>query len=154
MNGMALERIADTGSAPTTAAPIERSTKDLRQEIEAKKEDIAETVSRLDQHVRRAVDWRAQAGDHPYLALSLAVGVGCLLSGVFRSKPSPRERIMEALAESVEDMADQARNHIGPRFRRPSAGGALKAAAAALVTKAATAYLRDKLSRAFKERNA
>lgn len=154
MNGMALERIADTGSAPNSPAHMERSTEDLRQEIEAKKEGIAETVSRLDQHMRRAVDWRAQVGDHPYLALSIAVGVGCLLAGVFRSKPSPRERIMDALAESVEDMADQARNHIGSQFRQPSAGGALKAAAAAMVTQAATAYLRDRLSRAFKERNA
>jgi ElaB/YqjD/DUF883 family membrane-anchored ribosome-binding protein len=154
MNGIALERIADIASAPEPPEPMERSAEDLRQEIEVKKEAITETINRLDQHVRRAVDWRAQVGDHPYLALGLAVGVGCLFAGIFKSKPSPRERIMEALAESVEDIADQARNRIGSQFRRPARGGALKGAVAALVTKAATAYLRNKLSRAFKGRNA
>jgi ElaB/YqjD/DUF883 family membrane-anchored ribosome-binding protein len=100
MSGIALERIVDIQSAPE---PAERSSEDLRQEIEAKKEAIAETINRLDQHVKRAIDWRAQVGDHPYLALGLAVGVGCLLVGIFKSKPSPRERIMEALADGVED---------------------------------------------------
>jgi len=133
---------------------MERSSEDLRQEVETKKEAFAETINRLDQHVRRAVDWRAQVGDHPYLALGLAVGVGCLFAGIFKSKPSPRERIMEALAESVEDIADQVRNRIDSQFRRPARGGALKGAAEALVTKAATTYLRNKLSRAFKGRNA
>ena len=151
MSGITLERIADIPSAPE---PAERSSEDLRQEIEAKKEAFAQTINRLDQHVQRAVDWRAQVGDHPYLALGLAFGVGCLFAGIFKSKPSPRERIIEALAESVEGIADQARNRIGSRFRRPPTGGALKAAAAALVTKAATAYLRKKFSRAFKWRDA
>ena len=154
MSGIALERIADIPSAPKPPKPMERSSEDLRQEIEAKKEALAETINRLDQHVRRAVDWRAQVGDHPYLALGLAVGVGCVLAGIFKSKPSPSERIMEALAEGVEDIAGQARNRTGSRFRRHSTGGALKTAAAALAMKAATAYLRKKLSRAFKGRDA
>jgi ElaB/YqjD/DUF883 family membrane-anchored ribosome-binding protein len=154
MSGIALERIADIPSAPEPPETMERSSEGLRQEIEAKKEAIAETINRLDRHVRRVVDWRAQVEDHPYLALGLAVGVGCLFAGIFKSKPSPSERIMEALAESVEDIADQARNRIGSRFRRPPTGGALKTAAAALAAKAATAYLRKKLSRAFKGRDA
>jgi ElaB/YqjD/DUF883 family membrane-anchored ribosome-binding protein len=100
MSGIAFERIADISSAPD---PTERSPEDLRQEIQAKKETIAETINRMDQYVKRAVDWRAQVGDHPYLALGLAVGVGCLFGRIFRSKPSPRERIMEALADGLED---------------------------------------------------
>jgi ElaB/YqjD/DUF883 family membrane-anchored ribosome-binding protein len=151
MSGVTLERIADIPYAPE---PAERSSEDLRQEIEAKKEAFAETINRLDRYAQRAVDWRAQVGDHPYLALGLAFGVGCLFAGIFKSKPSPRERIMEALAEGVEDIADQARNRIGSRFHLPPTGGELKAAAAALATKAATAYLRKKLSRAFKGRDA
>jgi ElaB/YqjD/DUF883 family membrane-anchored ribosome-binding protein len=149
MSGTEMEKITDIPSPE----PAERSTEDLRQEIKDKKEAIAGTLSRLDQRVQRAIDWRAQVGDHPYLALGLAVGVGYLFAGIFKSKPSPRERIMEALAEGVEDVADQARNRIGSQFRRPPKGSALKAAAA-LATKAATAYLRNKLSRAFKGRNA
>jgi ElaB/YqjD/DUF883 family membrane-anchored ribosome-binding protein len=150
MSGTAMEKITDILSPE----PAERSAEDLRQEIKDKKEAITETLNRLDRRVQRAIDWRAQVGNHPYLALGLAVGVGYLFAGIFKSKPSPRERIMEALAEGVEDVVDQARNRIGSQFRRPSKGSALKAAAAALVAKAATAYLRNKLSRAFKGRNA
>jgi hypothetical protein len=57
MSGITLERIADIPSAPN---PAGRSSEDLRQEIEAKKEAFAQTIDRLDQHVQRAVDWRAQ----------------------------------------------------------------------------------------------
>lgn len=150
MIGTALEKITDI----PTSEPAERSPEDLRQEIQDKKEAIAETLHRLDQRAHRAFDWRAQAGDHPYLALGLAVGVGCLLSGIFKRQPSPRERMMEALAEGVEDIADQVRDRIGSQFNRPAMGGALKATAAALATKAVTIYLSNKLSSASKGRNA
>src|SRR5258707_7751022 len=103
MIGTALDKMTDI-PAPETA---EHSPEDLRREIQDKKEAIAETLHRLDQQVHRVIDWRAQVGDHPYLALGLAAGVGCLFSGIFKSKPSPRERMMEALADGVEDIADQ-----------------------------------------------
>lgn len=150
MSGTALGKITDI----TSPEPSERSPEVLRRDIQDKKEAIAETINRLDQRVQRATDWRAQAGDHPYLALGLAVGVGCLLSGIFKSKPSPRERIIEALAEGVEDISNQVRDRIDSQFSRPATGGALKATVAALAAKAATTYLRNKLSRAFKARSA
>jgi len=150
MIGTAVEKIADIPSL----VPVERSPVELRQEIQDRKEAIAETLHRLDQRAHRAFDWRAQAGDHPYLALGLAVSVGCLLSGIFKRKPSPRERIMEALAEGVEDIADQVRDRIGSQFNQPAIGGALKATAVALAAKAATTYLSNKLSNASKGRNA
>jgi hypothetical protein len=135
-------------------ARAERSPEDLRQEIKDKKEAIAETFNRMDQRVHRAIDWRAQAGDHPYLALGLAVGAGCLFSGIFKRKASPRERMMDALAEGVEDITDRVRDRIDSQFSGPPRGGMLKAAATALAAKAATAYLRHRLSSAFKPRNA
>ncbi len=150
MTGTALDKI--TGfPAPE---PVENSPEDLRQEIKDKKEAIAETLNRLDQRVHRATDWRAQAGDHPYLALGLAVSAGCLLAGIFKRKPSPRERMMEALAEGVEDLTEQVRERFDAQFSRPASGGALKATVAALATKAATTYLSNKLSRAHNARNA
>lgn len=150
MIGTALEKITDTLASET----VKRSPEDLRQEIKDKKIAIAETLSRLDQRVHRATDWRAQVGDHPYLALGLAVSVGCLCSGIFNRRPNPQERIMEALAEGVENIAEQMRARISSRFNRPATGDALKATIAALAAKAATAYLRNKLSRAFIARNA
>lgn len=142
MSGIALERISDI---PSAQVPAERSTEDLRRDIEAKKEAIAETFNRLDQRVQRAIDWRAQVGDHPYLALGLAMGLGCMFAGVFRRKPTPRERAMDALAESVEDIVDQVRDRVNSQFSRPGRGGALKATVASLAAKAAITYLRNKL---------
>jgi hypothetical protein len=55
MSGITLERIADIPSAPE---PAERSSKDLRQEIEAKKEAFAEAINRLDRLVRASGSWR------------------------------------------------------------------------------------------------
>lgn len=150
MIGTALDKITDIASTE----PAEHSPEHLRQEIQDKKEAIADTLHRLDQRVHRAFDWRAQAGDHPYLALGFAAGVGCLLSGIFRRKPSPRERMMEALTEGLEDISDQVRGHIDSQFGRPAGNGALKAAAGALAAKAATTYLSNKLGSAFKARNA
>lgn len=145
MSGITLERIADI---PSAQEPAERNPEDLRREVEAKKDAIAETFNRLDQRVQRTIDWRAQVGDHPYLALGLAMGLGCLFAQVFRSKPTPRERMMDALAEGIEDIIDQARDRVNSQFSRPARGGALKATAVALATSAASAYLRNKLSRA------
>ncbi len=150
MSGTTLEKITDFPSPE----PAERSPEDLRQEIQDKKEAIAETLNRLDQRVHRATDWRAQVGDHPFLALGVAVSVGCLCAGIFKRKSSPQARIMEALAEGVEDITEQVRDRIDAQFRWPERGGALKATAAVLVTKAATAYLRNKLSHALKVRQA
>jgi len=150
MIGTALEKNTDTQFLET----VEPSQEDLRQEIKDKKVAIAETLNRLDQRVHRATDWRAQVGDHPYLALGVAVSVGCLFSGIFRSKPNPQERIMEALAEGVEDIADQVRDRIDSHFRWPARGGVLKATVAAWAAKAATVYLSNKLSGVSKTRNA
>jgi len=142
MGGIALDRITD---APPLES-IEGNPEDLRQEIEYKKEAIAETLSRLDQRLHRAVDWRAQVGDHPFLALGVAIGVGCLFSGVFSSKPSPQERIMDALADGVDDIVDDVRDRIASALSWPVGGGVIKATAAAFATRAATNYLSDKLS--------
>lgn len=150
MSGTTLEKITAIPS-PELA---ERSPEDLRQEIKDKKEAIAETLNRLDQRVQRATDWRAQVGDHPFLALGLAVSVGCLVSGIFKRKPSPQERILEALAEGVEDIADQVRDRLDSLLSWPARGGALKATAAALATRAATVYLSNKLSNTSKARKA
>lgn len=150
MTGTALEKVTDISGLDLT----ENSPEDLRQEIEEKKAAIANTLNRLDQRVQRATDWRAQAGDHPYLALGLAMSAGCLLAGIFKRRPSPQERIMDALAEGVEDLTDQVRARIDAQFGRPARSSALKATVAALATKAATTYLSNKLSKAHNTRNA
>jgi|KBSSwiStaDraftv2_1062776.scaffolds.fasta_scaffold24673_3 ElaB/YqjD/DUF883 family membrane-anchored ribosome-binding protein len=146
MSVTALEQITDT----PLPEPAERSPDDLRQEIKEKKEAIAETLSRVDERIQRAVDWRAQVGDHPFLALGVALSLGCIVSGVFKSRPSPQERIMEALADGVDNIAEQVRDRIDAQFGWPRRGGALKATAAALATRTAMSYLSNQLGRVSK----
>lgn len=124
---------------------VEGTPDDLRRELRDKKEAIAETIQRLDRRVQRTVDWRAQVGDHPFLALGLAVSAGCLVSGAFKRTVSPGNRIVEALAEGVEDITDQVRNRIDSQLGRRASGGLLKAAVGTLAIKAAAASLRHKL---------
>ncbi|HEX4950125.1 MAG TPA: hypothetical protein VFZ34_25895, partial [Blastocatellia bacterium] len=86
MSGTTLEKMTDFPSPE----PAERSPEDVRQKIQDKKEAIAETLNHLGQREQRATDWREQVGDHPFLALGLAVSVGCLVSRIFKRKASPQ----------------------------------------------------------------
>jgi ElaB/YqjD/DUF883 family membrane-anchored ribosome-binding protein len=122
-----------------------RSTEEWRQDVEARKEAIAGTIRQIDRRVQRASDWRVQVGEHPFLAVGAAFAVGGLLAGVFRRKPTPRERIYDAIAESVEDIASNVRRRVVGHFTRGFTRSALKTVGAALVTKVASAYVSGKL---------
>lgn len=117
---------------------------DLRQDIDAQKDAIAGTLSQLDRKMKRATDWRTPVADHPYLAVGVALGAGALLSGMFRRKPTPRERIIDALAESVEDITDQVRDRFVSKLSRGLASGAVRASAIALAARMAAGYLGNK----------
>ena len=124
-----------------TAVNAARKPEELRQDIEEQKESIAGTLKQLDKRLHKAADWRTHVGEHPFLAVGIAFTVGGLLSGVFRRKPTPRERILDALAESVEDITDQVRDRFVSQFTHSFARGMLKASAATLVTKMAANYI-------------
>ena len=128
-------------TSETSSRFADRNAAELRDDIKASKEAITDTMKRLDQHVNRAVDWRVQVGDHPYIAIGAAAVAGTLLAGLFKPKPSPRDRIVDAVAESVEDITDRVRNRIGTQLTRTVAGSMLKTAATALVMKKVTEYL-------------
>jgi hypothetical protein len=132
---------ASTSFSNVLSDPSDRNPTQLRNDIEASKEAITDTIKRLDEHVHRAVDWRAQVRDHPLVAVSAAAIGGMLLAGMFSRKPSPRDRIVDAIAESVEDVTDKVRNRIGTQLTRTMTGSLLKAAVTTVVAKKATEYL-------------
>jgi hypothetical protein len=125
----------------------ERSAEEIRQDIAAKRESITETVDRLNDKFQSTLDWRTYAADYPYIALGAALGLGFLVSKVFARKPSPRDRIMEAIADSVEDFKGQFGDYLDiiPQ-KKSSVSTSVKAAATALVTKAATDYVKNLVS--------
>jgi hypothetical protein len=125
----------------------ERSAEEIRQDIAAKRESITETVERLNDKFQSTLDWRTYAGDYPFVALGLALGLGYVASRIFTPKPTPRQRIMEAIADSVEDFKDQFGDYLEIVPPKKSAiGTSAKAAATALLTKAATDYVKNVLT--------
>jgi ElaB/YqjD/DUF883 family membrane-anchored ribosome-binding protein len=132
---------ASTSFSNTTSESADRNPAQLRNEIEASKEAITDTIKRLDDRMHRAVDWRAQVRDHPLFAISVAAAGGMLLAGMLKRKPSPRERIIDAIAESVEDVTNKIRNRVGTEITRTVTGSLVKTAITTLLAKKATEYL-------------
>ncbi|HXG92402.1 MAG TPA: DUF3618 domain-containing protein [Blastocatellia bacterium] len=125
----------------------ERSAREIRQDIEAKRESISQTVDKLGERIHQTLDWREYVSQRPFIALGVAAGVGFLLSGIFKRRPTPQERIMDAFAEVTEDIADRITDFAGETFkRRLVSGRTVKAALTGVVTKAAMDYARNQLS--------
>jgi hypothetical protein len=130
----------------TASGKTSRNPDEWRQDIEARKEAIAGTIRQIDRRVHRASDWRVQVGEHPFVAMGAAFVVGSLLSGMFRRKPTPQERIIDAIADSVDDVTSHVRDHIVGRFSSGVTRSVMKTVGAALAAKAAAAYMSGKSS--------
>ncbi|HWP44605.1 MAG TPA: hypothetical protein VNO14_15265 [Blastocatellia bacterium] len=123
-----------------------RSAQEIRQDIAAKRESISETVDKLGNRIQQSLDWREYVVDYPLASLGIAAGLGFLVSRIFRRKPTPRERIMDALAEVAEDMSDRFRSNLDSVVaKQRTAGSAVKAAATTMITKAAVDFAKKKL---------
>ena len=126
----------------------ERSAEAIRQDIAAKRDSISETVDKLGERIHETFDWREYVGKYPMVALGLAAGAGFLIAGLFKREPTPRERIMDAVAEITEDFTDRIRDAAGDALPGKKAGPskALKAAVTAAITKAALDFGKRKAS--------
>jgi hypothetical protein len=133
-------------------ATPERSAEEIRQDIADKRESLSKTVDRLGERIHQTLDWREYISDHPYAALGIAAGLGFLMWGIFRPRPTSRERIMDALAESAEDLADRLRETVSnvsnlPLEKESGLGRAVKATVATAVTRAALDSLTHRVVR-------
>jgi ElaB/YqjD/DUF883 family membrane-anchored ribosome-binding protein len=127
--------------------PPERSAEEIRNDIAAKRESITETVDKLGEKIHETLDWREYIGQYPYVALGLAAGLGFLVSGIFKRNPSPSERMIDALAESVEDITDRFRGNLGDVIpKKTGPGRTVKAAITAALATAATNYAKQQVS--------
>ncbi|HSE98696.1 MAG TPA: hypothetical protein VLD57_10570 [Blastocatellia bacterium] len=133
----------------TESEADQRSAQEIRQDIAAKRETISETVDKLGDRIQQTLDWREYVSEYPFVALGAAAGLGFILASMFRPKPSPRDRIMDALAESLEDVTDRVRSNfdgvIPKRGMAAGTGNTIKAAVTAMVTRAAVNYAKNKL---------
>ncbi|HKX30961.1 MAG TPA: DUF3618 domain-containing protein [Blastocatellia bacterium] len=136
-------------SSPASAQSAERSPDEIRQQIAATRESITQTVDRLSDRVHAAFDWHTYVANHPLVAVGAAACVGILVSGFFRRRPTPGERIADAVAETIEDVSERFRERLDVvGVGRPGLREALGAAATGLVVKAATELVRNKLAQA------
>jgi len=126
-------------------ATRERSAKEIRHDIADKRESLSKTVDRLDERIHQTLDWREYISDHPYAALGIAAGLGFLIWGIFRPRPTSYERITEALAESAEDLTDRFRETVSNLSLEKESG--LGRAVKATATTAATKAVLDLISR-------
>lgn len=114
------ERI-DIAPRTTNADAGTRSAQEIREDIAAKRESITETVDRLGERIHESLDWHSYVADHPYIAIGAATGLGLLVSGIFKPRPSPRDRMIDALAETIEDITDRVRGNLDDVIRQKSA---------------------------------
>ena len=122
----------------TREPDVERSTEDIRRDIAKKDEDISRTVEQIGERIQEKLDWRGYVKDSPYWALGAAAGLGLLASGMFRTRATPMERIMNSLAGEVRDSLVSLR--AGP--------GLMKVTLLGIATKAAAGWLKNATSTA------
>lgn len=130
----------------------DRSAQDIRHDIAAKRETISETVDKLGERIQETLDWREYIAQYPFAALAAAAAAGCLVSGIIpKSRPTPQERISDAVAEMVEDVTGRLRGSLGDVIPGKSItpGKTVKAAATAALTKAAMDYAQKRLKGVF-----
>ena len=124
-----------------------RSAEAIRQDIATKRESISETVDKLGERIQETLDWREYIAEYPVVAIGLAAGVGFLVSGIFKYRPTPQERIMDAVAELTEDLTDRVSSIAGDVIKKKLISGkTVKAAVTAMVTKAAIDFAKQKAS--------
>jgi ElaB/YqjD/DUF883 family membrane-anchored ribosome-binding protein len=122
-----------------------RSAEAIRQDIAAKRDTISETVDKLGDRIHESLDWREYIADYPAVAIGVAAGIGFLISGIFKHRPTPQERIMDAVAELTEDLTDRVSSVAGTVVKKKLVSGkTVKAALTATVTKAALDFAKAK----------
>ena len=125
----------------------DRSAVAIRQDIAAKRESISETVDRLGDRIHETFDWHEYVAEYPAVALGLAAGVGFVVAGIFKRNPTPQERILDAVADLTEDMTDRVGGVMaGVIQKKLVSGRTLKAAATAMVAKAAVDFVKKQIS--------
>jgi len=133
---------------------LDRSAYAIRQDIAAKRENISETVDRLGERIHETFDWREYVAQYPAVAMGAAIGIGFVVSGIFKRRPTPQERIIEAVAELTEDVTDRLGDVMsGVIQKKLISKTTVKAAVGAMATKAAVDFLKGRLSEALESYN-
>jgi len=131
----------------------QRSTAEIRQDIAAKRESITGAVERLGEKIQGTFDWRSYVAKHPYAAVGVAAGTGLLVSGLFRRRTRPTDRIMDALAEAVHGVTGDARKTFNRMIVKTGTPivvkSAVKAALTGAIAKAVSEFVHKQFTDGF-----
>lgn len=83
------------GLTATGEAPVRRNADEIRMDIVAERQVIAETVDQLGVRIQEKLEWRSYVNRSPYVALGIAAGVGLVAAGLFK-KQTPLERLINS----------------------------------------------------------
>lgn len=127
----------------------DRSARAIRQDIVAKRESISETVDKIGERIHGTFDWHEYVTQYPAVVLGLAAGAGFLIAGMFKRRPTPQERILDAVAELTEEMGDRVGDVLsGVIQKKVFSSRTVKAAATAMIAKAAVGYVKNRVATA------
>jgi ElaB/YqjD/DUF883 family membrane-anchored ribosome-binding protein len=132
--------MAETNEITTEAAvEHERSSEEIRQNILAKEEEIAETFGEISERVKETLDWRGYIAQAPFLSLGVAAGVGIMASQILLPRPPT---VMERITETVgEELGHGVRGYLrgsGQSMLKSSLWGLAATVALGLVKRAVT----------------
>jgi ElaB/YqjD/DUF883 family membrane-anchored ribosome-binding protein len=123
----------------------DRSAEAIRRDIAARRDSISDTVEELNDRVQAALDWRAYIAEHPFIAVGVTAGLTCTVAAFIKRRSSPRDRIMDALADSVDDLAGRFRDGLGvlPLVKRARIGHLLWSLGSTIAAAAISKKLRE-----------
>lgn len=123
----------------TKEADVERSSKDIREDIAKGEENISKSVEQIGDRIQEKLDWREYVKGSPYLAVGAAAGLGYLASRMFPTRTTPMERIMDSIAKEV-------RYSLGGLLAGNVGSGLIKVTLMGIATKAAANWIKNATS--------
>jgi hypothetical protein len=142
--------MAETTNIATQRAEnqtLERSAEEIRQDIAAKRETISQTVDKLGERIHETLDWREYVTQYPAVTLGIVAGLGFLVAGIFKRRPTPQQRIADAVAELTEELTGRLSDIASDTLKKKLVSGkTVKAALTGVVTKAAMDYAKNQVN--------
>jgi len=123
----------------TKESDIERSSRDIREDIAKGEEEISQTVEQISERIIEKLDWRGYVREYPYWAIGGAAGIGYLASGMLVKRATPVERIMGSIAGEVRASLDG-------MLERNSRPGMIRMALLGIATRAAAVWIQNTTS--------
>jgi hypothetical protein len=135
-------------SNPGQTGGSERSATAIRNDIAARRESITQTVDQLGERIHEVLDWKGYVRRYPVACIGLALGTGFLVSGLFKKRASPMERLVDALSDKAEQFGEDLRKSATKLIMKTAAPGLFRGTLYGIAGKALMQYLHNRVANA------